>query len=68
MKKEIIKTKKLREILKSIMEDEISNLPELMNGLEPHVRINFIIKLMPFVYPKVENVSPSAGEGFDFDL
>ena len=66
MKNEIIKMKDLRELLKSIMEDEISNLPDLMKGLEPHVRINFIIKLMPFVYPKVDNVRPSAGEGNDF--
>ena len=66
MKKEIIKTKNLREVLKSLMEDEISNMPELMKGLESQARINIIIKLMPFVYPKVNNVSPSAGEGIDF--
>ena len=66
MKTEIIKTKNLRELLKSMMESEISNLPELMEGLEPQVRINFIIKLMPYVYPKVDNVSPSSGEGYDF--
>lgn len=66
MKKEIIKTKNLRELLKSIMESEISNLPELLSGLEPQARINFIIKLMPYVYPKVDNVSSSAGEGIDF--
>ena len=66
MKKEIIKTKNLREVLKSLMEDEISNMLKLMKGLESQARINIIIKLMPFVYPKVNNVSPSAGEGIDF--
>jgi len=68
MKKEIIKTENLREVLKSMMESEISNLPELLKGLEPQERINFIIKLMPYVFPKVENVNASAGEEIDFSL
>jgi len=55
-------TESLRERLKTVMQKEIERLPETLEALEPKERINVICKLMPFVFPKVESVSMSAGE------
>lgn len=59
---EQILTSNLRERLKSIMLKEIERLPETLEGLDPKERINVICKLMPFIFPKIESVSMSAGE------
>ncbi len=60
--KEQILTNDLRDKLKSIMQKEIENLPDTLEKLEPKERINILCKLMPFVFPKVEAVSPKEGE------
>ncbi len=59
---EQILTSNLRERLKSIMLKEIERLPETLEGLDPKERLNVICKLMPFIFPKIESVSMSAGE------
>lgn len=60
--KEKIITGDLREELKSIMKKEIQKLPEILEGLAPTERINIVLKLMPFVFPKLEAVHPTDGE------
>lgn len=60
--KEQILTNDLREKLKSIMQKEIERLPETLENLEPKERINILCKLLPYVFPKVEAVSPKEGE------
>jgi len=65
--KEQILTRDLRDTLKEIMKKEIDRLPETLEQLEPKERINIICKLMPFVFPKVEAISPKEGEPFTFD-
>jgi len=65
--KKQVSTMGLRETLKSIMQNEIENLPETLKALEPKERINVVCKLMPYVFPKVETVSPREGEPFIFD-
>ena len=54
--KEQVLTRNLREILKDIMQKEIETLPELLNQLEPRDRLNLTIKLMTFVFPKVDSI------------
>jgi len=66
--KEQILTKGLRENLKCIMHNEIDNIPELLEELEPRDRLNMICKLMPYVFPKLETISSSSGEPFTFDF
>lgn len=61
-------TMNLREILKGIVRSEMEQIPELLEELEPRERLNVICKLMPFVFPKVQNVSHNNGEPFSFDL
>ena len=63
---EQILTTQLRDILKTIMQKEIENLPETLEQLEPKERVNVICKLMPFVFPKVNTVSATEGEPFQW--
>lgn len=65
--KEKILTKDLRTSLKELMQKEMKGLPKLIESLEPEKRINILCKLMPYVYPKVENISSKDGEPFSMD-
>jgi hypothetical protein len=64
--KEQTLTTELRDTLKTIMQDEIEKLPETLEQLEPKERLNVICKLMPFVFPKVNTVSSTDGEPFQW--
>ena len=55
-------TKELRSVLKDVLYEEIDRLPERLNELETKERLELVIKLMPFVFPKVQSVSPSLDE------
>lgn len=57
----------LRRTLKTVMQKEIEKLPEYLESLEPQERINIVIKLIPFVFPKVQPVNLKEGEPFSFD-
>lgn len=57
----------LRRTLKTVMQKEIEKLPEYLESLEPQERINIVIKLIPFVFPKVQPVHLKEGEPFTFD-
>lgn len=56
------KTLELRERLKAIMNREIERLPELLEAMEPRDRMAAILRLMPFIFPKVESVRHDRGE------
>jgi hypothetical protein len=64
--KEQTLTTELRDTLKTIMQNEIEKLPETLEQLEPKERLNVICKLMPFVFPKVNTVSSTDGEPFQW--
>ena len=66
--KEQVLTRNLRDILKEIMQNEVEMLPELLDQLEPRDRLNLTIKLMPFVFPKVDSISHSTGEPFTLEF
>ncbi len=66
--KEQVLTGNLREILKELMQKEVEMLPELLDQLEPRDRLNITIKLMPFVFPKVDSISHSTGEPFTLEF
>jgi hypothetical protein len=46
-------TKDSREILFSIVKNEIENLPSLLEQLEPREKAYILVKLLPFVMPKM---------------
>lgn len=59
-------TKELRSVLKDLLYEEIEELRERLNGLEPKERIELIIKLMPFALPKVNGISHTVNEPLDW--
>lgn len=61
-------TSDLRETLKTLMQSELEQLPELLKGLDPMQRLNVLCKLMPYVMPKTESVKHSFGEPEDWSV
>ena len=55
-------TKEIREILNDIIHKELEKVEENLHTLEPKQRIEILIKLMPYVLPKVESISESDSE------
>ena len=60
-------TRELRTILKDVLYQEMEQLEERLNDLDPKDRMQIILKLMPYVFPKVETVHPKEGEPFTLD-
>lgn len=61
-------TKDMRTVLKNILFNELGNIEELMDSLDSKQRIELVIKLLPFVLPKVETVSHTYNEPVDFSF
>ena len=61
-------TKELRATLKAIIEKELEAIPETLENLTPEKRIEIIIKLIPYVLPKVESVPMDKGEPMDWSF
>ena len=55
-------TKELRSALKDVLYDEIEQIPHRLDKLETKDRLELLVKLMPYVFPKVQSVSPSLDE------
>jgi hypothetical protein len=55
-------TRELRERLKEVFYEELDNLPNLLKDMQPKERVELLIRLAPFVLPKVSPVGMSAGE------
>ena len=47
------------------MSDDIQNT---LKSLKPKERLDVVLKLMPYVVPKVKTVSHTINEPFEFDL
>jgi len=55
-------TQQLRDILKGIIAKELQTLPETIEKMEPDKKTEIILKLLPYVLPKIEPVSMKTGE------
>ncbi len=60
-----IVTRELRSVLKQIVANELQQLQTTIQGMEPEKRIDVILKLIPYVLPKVEPVPMSIDEPFN---
>ena len=60
-------TKELRSVLKDILCQELEDVQEMFKLLEPKERIELLIKLMPYVLPKVTSISHTTNEPMDWD-
>lgn len=58
----------LRATLKSIVEIELNQLPETLAALPAEKRLEIVLKLIPFVLPKVASVEMDKGEPVVWDL
>ena len=59
-------TKELRSVLKDVLFEELGEIKEKLDMLEPKERIELVIKLIPYVLPKVNSVSHTANEPMDW--
>ena len=59
-------TKDLREVLKNVLYNEIENIEESLKSLEPKQRIELLVKLMPFIFPKITSVHFREDEPYDW--
>jgi hypothetical protein len=58
-------TKELRTILKDIFYNELEKMEELLESLEPKERLELVIKILPFMLPKVDKIGHTYNEPFD---
>lgn len=63
-----IMTQEMRESLKKTFQNEVDQLPDLLNQLEPKERISVIIKMMPYLLPSVKAVHYTEGEPMDMGM
>ena len=59
-------TKELRSVLKDILYQELEQIQEHLDALNPKERIELLIKLMPYVLPKVTTISHTTNEPLDW--
>ena len=55
-------TAEIRNTLKAVMDEQISNIPDLLEQLEPKERLDMLIRLMPYTLPKITPVALNKGE------
>ena len=61
-------TKELRSILKDFLFYELESLDERMEQLTTKERIDVMVKLMPYIFPKLEKIHPNSNEPMDWEL
>ena len=60
-------TKELRTLLKDILYQELEQVQERLELLEPKERLELLIKLMPYVLTKTTSVSHMINEPLEWD-
>ena len=61
-------TKELRSVLKDILYQELEQIQEHLETLNPKERVELLIKLMPYALPKVTSVSHTTNEPLDWGV
>ena len=59
-------TKEVRAVLKDLVFEEISHVKSHLKKLDSRDRIELLIKLLPYVYPKINNANYNLNEPVDF--
>lgn len=59
-------TKELRSLLKNIVYNELENIEKSLDELEPKQRIELVINMMPYVFPRIESASHMLDEPLDW--
>ncbi|WP_298949379.1 hypothetical protein [uncultured Polaribacter sp.] len=58
----------LKSVLKDILYQELVQIQKYLETLNPKDGVELVIKLMPYVLPKVTSVSHTTNEPLDWDL
>ena len=61
-------TKELRTVLKDIVYRELETIELRLDELDPKERIELTIKLMTYVFPKLQNISSTTNEPLDWGM
>ena len=61
-------TKELRTVLKDVLYRELESIELRLDELDPKERIELTIKLMPYVFPKLQSISHNANEPLDWGV
>ena len=61
-------TKELRTVLKDIVYRELETIELRLDELDPKERIELTIKLMPYVFPTLQNISSTTNEPLDWGM
>jgi hypothetical protein len=59
-------TKELRSVLKDILYQELEQIQEHLEALNSKERVELLIKLMPYILPKVTSISHTTNEPLDW--
>lgn len=59
-------TKELRSVLKDILYQELEQIQEHLETLSPKDRVDLVIKLIPYILPKVTAISHTTNEPLDW--
>jgi hypothetical protein len=66
--KDKILTKDLRTELKTMVQKELKQMPELLKKLDSKERLNVLCRLLPYVMPKVEQIRHDNNEPIGWSL
>lgn len=61
-------TKELRTVLKDVVYRELESIELRLDELDPKERIELTIKLMPYVFPKLQSISSTTNEPLDWGM
>lgn len=61
-------TREVRGVLKGIIAGELERLPDYLAKLDESKRLDVILRLLPYVLPKVEAVTVQYGEPFELGI
>lgn len=59
-------TKELRSVLKDLLYQELEQIQEHLETLNSKERVELLIKLMPYILPKVTSISHTTNEPLDW--
>ncbi len=60
-------TKELRTLLKDVLFHELESFEFRLDSLPPRERLEIVIKLMPYVFPKLNSISHNSNEPVDWN-
>ena len=58
-------TAETKELIQNVVSNELDNITELLNKLEPKERIDAVIKLLPYIVPTQSEIAIDANNKFN---